>query len=587
MIQAQLHLVETLDDFLDMRQWLGEQRDWLGYDIETTGLNVGRDRVRTLQLGDAAHGWTVPWDDWKGGLREVLNAYDRRMVAHNSLFDSKFLKREGFKLKTHLLHDSMIMAHLNDPMSSIALKSVTKRFFGPSAVAGQAALDIAKSKQGWTWETVPIDFPAYWAYGALDTILTAMLADKLWSDIQSQRLIYDIELAFISVMCDAELKGMAVDLDYSYSKEAELRQAMDEARPHIPEEIKNPGSDQQVISYLQRVGARLWKTTDKGNLSCDDDVMKEQEEAGIPGAAELRKWRRAKWLINSYFSNIRELNVDGVLRPSVKPTGARTGRMSVVQPALQTVPRGSIVRDAFVAREGEVLLSADYDQLELRVLAHCAEEERMLEAIRRGEDLHDATARDLFGDGFTKAQRQICKNANFAAAYVSGVPTFARTAGIPIDQAQAFMDKYHSMYPGISQFHKKVINDVIRDGYVLTEWGRRIPVPERNAAYKGVNYKIQSTATADLIKYKIVELSNAGLHDMFRLPIHDEVLMEVPKDIALEVKHEVDNILTETQLFRCPLTASGDLYRKWGDKSRDELEGVSVPWEPVHEMVAP
>ena len=569
MDDVKLKLVQSLDDLNDLKNWLGQEREWLGFDLETSGLNVGRDKIRTAQLGDERMGWTIPWDDYAGVVRELMNAYDRRMVAHNVLFDSKFLKREGIPLKGHLVHDSMVMAHLDNPMASIALKSLSKRLFGPMAVAGQQALDVAKKKQGWGWGDVPIDFPAYWAYGALDTVLTAKAASVLWPTIQDQRLIYDLELGAIMVMRDAELRGVRIDLDYVYSKRAELEMEMMEARPFIPEEIKNPGSPKQVRDYLLSRGAIMWKTTKGGELSVDDDVLKEQEAAGIPGVGALRKWRNAAWLVNNYFSTMQDLHVDGILRPSIKPVGARTGRMSIVQPALQTVPRGPIVRDAFIPRDGHVLGSTDYEQLELRVLAHCANETRMIEAIKRGEDLHDTAADDIFGPGqWDKEDRQIAKNANFAAAYVSGVATFARTAGIGQQRAQEIMDKYHSTYPGIGEFHRKIIREVQERGYVLTEFGRRIPVPERNEAYKGVNYAIQSTATADLLKLKIIELSNAGLGEYFRLPIHDEVFWEAPADIADEVKHEIETVMTETELFRCPLTAEGEVLNRWGDKYR-------------------
>jgi DNA polymerase-1 len=432
----QLHLVETLDDALDLKNWVGERREWLGLDIETEGVNVGRDAVRLVQLGDTRHGWAVPWEDWSGIFKDVMRQYDRRIVCHNLMFETKFLVREGIEMPMHLLHDTMIMAHLKNSMLTVALKPVAKRMLGGWAVMGENQLSQQMAKHGWTWATVPIDLPAYWQYGALDPVITVMIADKLWPNVQDQRFIYDIELSAISVMARAELRGIAVDLDYVAQKSHEMVAIMDEARPHIPVEISNPGSDAQVLAYLQRMGAQLWKTTDKGNLSCDDDVMKAQEEAGVPGAAAIRKWRRARWLENSHFSNIREMHVGGIIRPSIKPVGARTSRMSIEKPALQTVPRGAEVRDCYVARPGHSIISADYDQLELRVLADGANEEAMLQAIREGRDLHNFVATSLYTDAFTAEQRQICKNGQFAIVYGAGMAQFARTAGISMEKAE-------------------------------------------------------------------------------------------------------------------------------------------------------
>lgn len=564
-------LVESLDDMLDLQNWLSERRDWLAFDCETAGLNVGRDELRLCQLGDEQTGWALGWDDWKGPLREVMNLYDRRMAAHNSLFDWKFLEREGVHLRSDLVHDTMVMAHIENPMQAIGLKPITGRKYGPMAKVGQSALAAANSKQGWNWSTVPIGFPAYWFYGAMDTVLTAKLAGDLWPKIQPQRIIYDVEMACIRVLRDAELKGMAVDLEYNAQKEAEMRDIMERARPNIPDEIKNPSADKQVLAYLQRAARTpLWKQTEKGNLSCDDTVMAEQEEAGTPGAGPLREWRKARWLVNSHFSNIREMNVDGVVRCSIKPVGARTGRMSITDPALQTIPRGPIVRDAYVAREGHSLISCDYEQLELRVMAYFAQEQEMLRAISNDEDLHDFVAGKLYGEGFTAEQRQVAKNANFSKAFCSGIPTFAHTARIPLGQAEDFIAMYDQMFPGVNRFQQETINEIMnsgssRTGFVTTILGRKLPV-EKDKAYVGVNYRVQSSATADILKLKIAHMSWAGLHDFFRLPVHDELILEAPDDIVQDVARDLQDLMTETDLLPgCKLSASANVGKRWGE----------------------
>lgn len=566
---VKLTLVESLDDLDDFRAWLGQRRKWLGFDLETGGLNVGREPVRLAQFGDEnGHGWALPWDDWRGAVKETIARYDSsNMVAHNLLYETKFMRREGIRLKQHLMHDSMIMSHLHNPMQSIGLKPMAKKQIGPWTGIGADVLDKAMKKQGWTWRTVPIDFPGYWGYGALDPVITAALADKIYSKIQDQRYVYELELGFIHVMADAELTGIAVDLTYSLEQTAKLRQQMDDARPLIPEEITNPGSDQQVIGYMQRHGAKLWRTTEKGNLKCDDDTLAEQEALGIPGVEHIRKWRYARWLENNYFKNFREQNVDGVLRPSVKPVGARTGRMSIAEPALQTIPRGSYVRDAFIAREGQSLILSDYDQMELRVLASMANDEVLIQAARDGRDMHDFVAESLYGPGFTKEQRQICKNGNFAIVYGSGLETFARTVNLPVNEARAFFEAYGSMFPGVPRFQNETTRKVHELGYVETIFGRKLPV-EKDKAYAGVNYIVQPSATADVIKLKIIEVANAGLGPYFRLPIHDELMLEAPDDIAQDVKHELESIMLEDKIFQCPLTAEGVVVKRWGDKAR-------------------
>lgn len=565
---AQLTLVDSLDEALAMREWLGQKREWLGFDIETTGLNVGSDRIRMVQVGDPSSGWAIPYERWKGLVHDTLGRYDSsNMVAHNALFDLKFLKRDGIEIPSHLVHDTMIMSHLDSPLSANGLKPTCKRIFGPAAGAGELALSTAMGKQKWTWESVPYDFPAYWAYSALDTVLTAALAEKLYPGIasDSRGKIYEVEVAAICVIKDAELTGMRIDLDYVAHKKAELQAHADSLRPHIP--LTNPNSDKQVLDYLRGLGGRFWRRTEKGNLSCDEDALLEVAEQGeqLKIAATISDWRKTVRMIRSYFENFEALQVDGTLRCSVKPVGARTGRMSITQPALQTLPRGPVVRDAFVSREGCSLVIADYDQLELRVFAHYAQEEAMLDAIRNGDDLHSFVAKSLYGEDFTKEQRQIAKNSNFSKAYGAGTKKFAATAGITDAEAEKFMGMYDRLFPGVTRFQQEVIEQVMRDGYVTTVLGRKIPV-ERDKAYKGVNYKIQSSATADLLKLKIVEASAAGLHDYFRLPVHDEMIYEVPDDELDEVMPVVQEVMTETEMFSCPLTATPEAYKTWGAK---------------------
>lgn len=569
MLDVELKLVEGLDDVFELKTWLGERRDWLGIDLETEGVNVGRDKIRLAQLGDHHTGWAMDYELWRGVVHETLGRYDRRIVAHNMPFEYKFLKRDGIPLSSDKIHCSMVMAHINNPMMGIGLKPVSQRKWGPAATVLETVMHNGMKKQGWTWATVPTTYGPYWQYGALDAVLSARIADDLWPKIQPYRLVYDVEMGCIRVLGDAMLTGMRVDLDYTSLKIAELTQVMDQSRPEIPAEILNPGSDKQVLDYLQRAGAILWRTTDKGNLSCDDDVLKEQVDAGIPGAQPLREWRRARWLINNYFSNIMEMNVDEIVHCSVKPVGARTARMSITEPALQTIPRGPVVRDAFIAREGHSLIMSDYDQMELRVLAHFANEEAMLQAIHEGRDLHNFVAERLYGPQFTKKQRQICKNGQFAIVYGAGIPQFARTADIPEDDAHKFMDDYAEMFPGVRRFQDSTIRQVQENGYVTTIFGRKLPV-ERDKAYAGVNYICQSSATADVLKLKIIEASNAGLHDFFRLPIHDELMFEVPDDLVPEVTPVVEEVMTETKIFRAPLHASAEVHKRWGDKGRED-----------------
>lgn len=570
---AQVTLVQSLEDLDNFRSWLGQRREWLGADIETTGLNCGRDKVRLMQFGDATHGWALPWEDWRGAVKDLMPQYRGRVVFHNAIFDTKFLKREGVHIPQENTHDTMVMAHLIDPRSSIGLKSAAARYVDQRAWMGKNVLGDAFRGGGWDWGTVPVDHPSYWLYSALDTILTAALAEKLWPKVEPFQRVYEIEMASIHVLRDAGLTGMLIDMDYTERKRAELLVDLAGLRERLPFE---PSKDAQVIAELQRQGAVLTQRTERGNLSVDDEVLKSLEPQFPDIVGPLREWRKKERLVSSYLDNFLKMNVNGVLHPAVKPLGARTGRMSITEPALQTLPRGRAIRDAFISREDHTLILADYDAAELRVLAHFAKEQAMIEAFARGEDLHTWVASQAYGktvEEVTKLERQVSKNTQYARVYGAGNPKIALTAGVPVNVIDAFVQRYNELFPGVPTFiaetiagvQKTIFNDDPKTGYVTTILGRRLPV-EKSKAYTGVNFQIQSSATADLLKLKLVELDAAGLGKFIRLPVHDEIVFEVPDeelDAVVEVVHE---IMPERKLFMCPMEIDVQTTKRWGEK---------------------
>jgi DNA polymerase I len=570
---TEVHLVETLDDLDRMRRWLGERREWLACDIETEGLNVGRDGIRLCQLGDRNHGWAIPWADWRGAVKDLLPIYDGNIVFHNALFDTRFLKRDGIVIPQHRVHDTYPMAHLVDPRSGVSLKGGGARYVDSRAYMGSSGLADAYKAGKWDWKTIPIDHPAFWVYSAMDTVLTALLAEELWPQIQPFRRVYEIEMAAIHVLRDAGLRGLAIDLDYTRRERAFLENRVEQLRAHLPFE---PSKEAQVIEWLQSKGAVLVERTDAGNLSVDDDVLEEQEHT-FPEVRTLRECRKRERMVNNYFKKFEDENVAGILYPSVKVLGARTARMSVTDPPLQTLPRGRMVRDCFVPRaDARSLILADYDACELRVLASYAQERPMIEAFERGEDLHTWVASQAYevpiGD-VTKPQRQVSKNTQYARVYGAGNAKIALTAGVPVDVIDRFMVKYNELFPGVQDWMMETIAEVRstsfkgdpKTGYVETILGRRLPV-EKSKAFKGINYKIQSSATADLLKLKLVELAAAGLGEKILLPVHDEVVFEADDDEVDDVQAIIHDIFPEHRLFSCPIAIDVNVTKRWGTK---------------------
>lgn len=590
--------VTCLDDVLEMRRWLGERRLVLGVDTETGGLDWWREPLRTVQFGDAETGWCVDADLWKGPIVEMLRDYDGPIVMHNSKFDVHFLEVNGVKVRRNLLHDTRTMAHLVDPTKSTGLKPLSARLIHRGAAAGQANLKTAMRDAGWTWATVPTDYQDYWTYAALDPVLTARLYEKLKPQVDaSYREVYELEIESTLVLADMERRGALVDLVYCQDMIAKLEPYLAEMKAWIKGEfgVSNPGSDQQVIAKLQEAGLTWSKKTEKGNVACDKEVLKSLNH---PLAGAILTYRDAQKLLSTYIANFYELSdSDGVLHASINPLGARTGRMSISRPSMQNLPRSQHPRNAIVAREGNQLVLADFDQIEMRLLAHFAGEEAMTEAIRYGDymteqghsgyDVHSMNARGIYGlamdEAVPKLQRQVTKNSGFAKIYGAGVAQFARTAGITESEAKQFLDLYDLRFPGVKRFQDQVTQVAMqraRDGddnlaWVRSPIGRRHPCNPREA-YKLVNYLVQGTA-ADVFKRALVELDRAGLADYLILPVHDEAIADVPEAEVEEYKVEMRRAMEDRTSFAVPLTADVEVVPRWGVKYLKDGEDIWTP----------
>src|SRR5581483_11871701 len=295
----QLHRLDRSEDIDALKQWLGERRDFLAVDIETTGLNVGHDYIRLVQFGDSRHGWAIDYKDWRGVVKEVIEGYDRPMVAHNLLFDSRMLKQDGIDIPQRLAHDTMVMGHLLDPSARMDLKGLATMYVDRRAQIGQGLLRQTMQQHGWTWATVPTDVPAYWTYSALDTCLTSMLADKVFGTVHSSyREAYELEMAVIHCLREAEIAGLLIDETYRQQRIEKLEQDAAVLRAQIPAE--NPASDRQIIDMLHAQGAVWAAFTEKGNLSVDKDVLDMLAEHGYPVAGIVRRWRTARRLLDNY-----------------------------------------------------------------------------------------------------------------------------------------------------------------------------------------------------------------------------------------------------------------------------------------------
>jgi DNA polymerase-1 len=598
---VQLNLVNSVEEAEKFLRWLSQSRPHNAIAIDTeTGelpgnprahaLSPWHGRLRLVQVGDAMTGWSIPWDQWKGVFYESMQKFDGPIVCHNVAFEARWFEVQSeWSMPWHKVHDTMIMAQLIDPLGSGALKKLTQQYIDPQAANLQRVLDDGLIDNGWTWGSVPIDFEPYWAYGALDPVLTMRLWEKFWPKFGpggAYSIPYELEMNTRRIVTRMELNGARVDLNYSQKKYDELLGYTDKVKSWAKETYRGLaiGSNQQLVQQFETMGAEITERTETGQKSASADQLKFLVIHGTPEVKELAetalKYRKAGKLASTYFLNFINDNVNGFVHPSVKTMGARTGRMSIQNPALQTLPKGDdVVRKAFLPKDDDhVIVTSDLDQVEFRMFASLSKDPNLIQlfnlADATGSDPFTEIGREIYQDPSMQKsdkRRALIKGVVYGRLYGAGVAKQALTAGVPEEQMRSVSNEFDRRFPGMQGFQKEVENRGTRrlqdegQGYVNTWTGRRLPCDDERV-YTLVNYLIQGGA-AEVFKSNLVKLDQADLTEYLIVPVHDEIVLNAPRSEAEEIKRIVKECMTTTRGWEVPLTADVDgPLENWGSK---------------------
>lgn len=609
---VQLRLVESLDDAIEMRAWLGERRSALGVDTESEGLVPARHDLRLVQLGDLRAGWAVPWPLWGGLVQEALRRYDGPMVMHHSKFDHAFLReRASVNLPWAHLHDTMIQLALVDPTRPKGLKAAAARLVDKNATAGEKLLHDGMREHGWTWATVPYDFPPYWIYGALDPVLTCHLHESEHPKVAARyRDVYQLELATARVAGVMSSAGLRIDRPYVTGARDRLGEYGQRVRAWLKETygVTSLMSARQLHAALLQAGFEVTATTPTGLPKVDKETLEgiakgvsvtsldvAVEVAATGSEVELSHVvdgpevplearrlakviidaRHAEKVITGYLDNFLELaGADDVIHPQINTLQARTGRMSVTDPALQTLHRDDkIVRGCFVPREGHVFVTCDFSQVEMRLAAALSGDEGLIAAFAEadtpgGRDFYSGIASELFREDVSKAdpRRQAVKTMSYAKLYGAGLDTMSRSIGLPPARVKVIRDAFDARFPGLARMAKQLSARAYamkRDGErpaTSTTMGRYLPCdPGREFAL--MNYALQGEA-ADALKRALVSVANVGLEPWMRLPVHDELILEVPEADAEEALRLTVEAMTDRDTYAVPITCDAKVLRE-------------------------
>lgn len=598
---VQLHLVDSVEKAQNFLHWLGQRRPYNAISVDTeTGelpgnprdhaLSPWHGRLRLVQVGDGEQGWSIPWDEWSGVFYEAMDKFDGPLICHNIAFEARWFDVQSrWDIPWHRAHDTMIMAHVVDPLGSGALKRLAALHVDSRAVALQETLDVELAKNGWTWGTVPTNFTPYWSYGALDCVLTTRLWEMFYKQCGPEgpyQRAYELEMATRKIVTRMEINGARVDLDYSRRKYDELTAYTESVKKWARDTYGGVSitSNVQLVRLFESLGAEITEFTPTGQKSCTKDQLKILMRDGNTEVSSLAdtvlKQRKADKLAGTYFSNFLTESIDGIVHPSVKTLGARTSRMSITNPALQTLPKGDdVVRRAFIPKDKDhVIITSDLDQVEFRMFASLSNDGNLINlfhlADATGSDPFTEIGREVYNDPTMQKsdkRRGLIKSMIYGRLYGAGVAKQALTAGVAEIQMKQTSDAFDNRFPGMSYFQRQIEDIGMRrlkaegQGYVYTWTGRRLPCDE-GRVYTLVNYLIQGGA-AEVFKSNLVKLDQADLTEMLIVPVHDEIVLQAPREDAEEIKQLVKQCMTTTEGWAVPLTADVDgPLETWGDK---------------------
>ncbi len=594
--------------------WLGviQAAELVALDTETDSLDAMKARTVgisfAVEAGRAAyiplaHSYAdapdqLPMDEVLARLRPWLEDASHAKVGQNIKYDLHVLENAGIKVRGYR-HDTLLESYVLEAHKSHSLESLAERHLGRKGLSyedlcGKGVNQISFAQ---------VDVERATTYSGEDSEMTLDVHDKLWPEVQADgdanlenkaglRFVYEhIEMPTSIVLQRIERQGVLIDtavLNRQSHQLAERMLALEQEAYTIAEQPFNMGSPKQIGEILfTKLGLPVKKRTATGAPSTDEEVLAELA-ADYPLPARILEHRSLAKLKGTYTDKL-PLMVNpktGRVHTNYAQAVAVTGRLSSNDPNLQNIPirtaEGRRVREAFIAPPGHVLMSADYSQIELRIMAHISEDPALLRAFAEGIDVHKATASEVFGvtvPDVSSEQRRYAKVINFGLIYGMGAYGLANNLGIEQKAAKDYIDKYFMRFAGVKRYMDETRVIAKTKGYVETVFGRRLWLPEINsgngprkagAERQAINAPMQGTA-ADLIKLAMIAVQQAldaeGRATRMVMQVHDELVLEVPETELAWAKEAIPRLMAGVAQLKVPLLAE---------------VGVGLNWEQAH-----
>ena len=571
------------------------------FDTETTGLDLISDHPIGLSFSiEAGEAWYIPMlrhqlediceNEVLETLKPILRDPNKSIIGHNIKFDYQMMLSLGIELKGKM-QDTMVAAHMvNSELGSYSLDSACLEWLNYKKIPTQNLI----GKNAYTSMT-EVPLKELVTYACEDADLCLQLFHKLKPQLEEFLLLdafEKVEAPLIPVLGKMERQGIHIDTKTLAGISSRLEHRLNDLTSDIytlAGEEFNINSPQQLGKILydkleihKELGIKTIKKT-KSGYSTDVTMLEKLGEAPI--AQALLEFRSLTKLKSTYTDKLPELvnKKSQRLHTNFHQTGTQTGRLSSSSPNLQNIPiktgLGQEIRTAFSAASPDhALIAADYSQVELRILAHLANEQSLQAAFEANQDIHSATAANIFSVNpkeVTREQRAKAKAINFGLLYGMGPSRLARETGVSLKEAKSFIEKYFESYPGIKTFIDKTIHNAKQNEFVTTISGRRRLLSDinsgnrlvaNNAENMAINTPIQGSA-ADLIKLAMVKiekkLEESGLRAKMILQVHDELVFECPKTEVEEVQRMIEEAMEQAFLLKVPLKVDVGEGQNW------------------------
>lgn len=596
---------EVITDKAAFSKWLEklEKADYFSFDTETTSLNPFEAKLVGLSFSDSpfhaayvplAHDYLgapeqLPQDFVIPAIQKLLDNPKKTVIGQNLKYDLQVLRPYGIEFRARKW-DTMLESYvLNSTMSRHDLSSLALKYLGEGSIKFE---DIAgKGVKMLTFNQIPIEVAS--PYAAEDADLTLRLHEKLWSQISEapglNRVLTEIEMPLMPVLAKIEATGVLIDKNLLEAQSVELAKRikfLEEKVYEIAGEVFNLGSPKQLQTILyEKLKLPILKKTPTGQPSTAEEVLSELAH-NYPLPKDILEYRTLSKLKSTYTDALpQQINPETLrVHTSYNQAVTATGRLSSTEPNLQNIPvrteEGRKIRQAFIAPKNYKILSADYSQVELRIMAHLSQDPGLLRAFEQGLDIHAATASEVFGVPLSKVtpdQRRHAKAINFGLIYGMSSFGLSQQLGIDTKSAKEYIDTYFARYPKVHEYMEKTREIASKQGYVETLLGRRLYVPEINvtnlqrrraAERAAINAPLQGTA-ADIIKLAMINidhwLSETQADAKMIMQVHDELVFEInEKEEAYFIENIKDRMENAAKLS-VPLLVDVGIGNNWDE----------------------